>query len=415
MNIRLLLYLTLYFSMLPIWATIPTQTNPAPSSDMLSFNVHDIPVRDLLELLAELKNMNLIVSDEVRGKLTLRLDNVTWQQALNAILTMQNLGKKQQDSILLIAPLARIAHDTEQADQAQNLINELLAVHYAKAADLAKLIEDKNSGLLSERGSVAVDTRTNKLWIKDIPDRIKQIHAFVQGMDIPEQQILIAARIVSIDEDSITELGLKFGTVAMNTDNNATNSQNTDMPLTINDVGHFTFSLARLGSNTSLDLALSALAHDGHAEIISKPELVTANRQPAEIQSDQEIPYQESTSSGATNVAFKKAVLGLKVTPEIVPEHKIALQLTVNQDKISSLSVNGVPAINTQEIQTQILVTNGETIVLGGIFEESNLHTKEHTPILGAIPFIGRLFSNKETHQAHKELLLFITPKIMAS
>lgn len=378
----------------------------------LSLNFHDIPVRDLLELLAEFKGVNLILSDSVTGIITLRLENVSWDQALKTILRMQGLSQEAHDAILFIAPTQEMTTLEQQNLETQPLSNILFRLNYAKAADLSVLLQDKSNHLLSEQGSIVTDTRTNALWIRDSLAHLQQIKLFLHDMDVPAQQIQIAARIVNVDEDSVEELGLKFGTVAT-TAAKLPNELYRDMPLGIEDIGHFSVAIARLSEGTLLDMELSALEREGRARLISNPELITSDRQSASIESGQEIPYQEKTSSGATSISFKKAVLSLKVTPEMSPENKILLNLTVNQDKISALSVNGVPAISTQQVQTQILVNNGETIVLGGIYEESNSHIHERIPFWGSIPILGALFTNKQTHAERKELLIFVTPKIL--
>ena len=210
------------------------------------------------------------------------------------------------------------------------------------------------------------------------------------------------------------ELGLQFGRSSSNSSTNAGDNLHMDMPMSIDNVGHFTIAIARLGRGNLLDLEISALEQNGHAKTLSNPQLVTANRQAASIESGQEVPYQESTSSGATNTAFKKAVLSLQVTPEITPENKVLLNLEVNQDKVDALTVNGVPAINTQKVKSQVLLNNGETIVLGGIYEESKKQTDQRVPFWHAIPVVGKLFANHQTNVERTELLIFVTPKMMS-
>lgn len=374
-------------------------------NEILSFNFRDIQVRELLELLAEFKHLNLIISDDVDGTISLHLQQVSWSQALDAILAMRGLGKRQQGNILLIAKASQLAESAAQAQDAQSLSSELMTVYYAKAAELGEIMENKSSHLLSERGSISIDPRSNKIWVKDTPERLLQIRKFLRGMDIPAQQVHIAARIVNIDEDCINDLGIKFG---QQSSGGASGSANTMVP------GHLNFAIAYLGAASVIDVELAALVQNGQAEIISKPELITENRQIAEIESGQEIPYQQGTSSGATNIAFKKAVLGLKVTPEITADHKILLSLKVNQDQVSPLTVNGVPAIQTQAIETRILVQDGQTLVLGGIIEQSQSNVVGRVPFLSAIPLLGRLFTNTEHHKVRKELLIFITPKVIS-
>ncbi len=379
------------------------------NNETLSLNFQDMPIADLLELLAEFKGINLILSDGVKGHITVHLKNVSWDQALSSVLTMQNLEKRQQGSILWVAPASEMV---KQTSTPSHLINELITLKYAKANELVSVLQNPQSDLLSSNGHVIADARTNTLWVKDSADRLTQIRQYLRNVDIPVKQVLITARIVNIDTDSVTELGLKFGTVNSSTPS-ATQSLHMDMPLAVEDVGHFTVAIAKLGADTLLDLELSALEHEGRAQIIANPELVTANHQPASIESGQEIPYQEKTSSGATNIAFKKAVLGLEVTPEITPDNKIWLNLVVNQDKISAVAIEGVPAISTQQMKTQVLVNNGETIVLGGIYEESNSHIKDRIPFWGSIPVLGALFTHKETRAERKELLIFVSPKVL--
>ena len=388
----------------------PTVTHTATHN--LSLNFNDIPVRDLLELLAEYKGVNLILSDSVAGTVTVRLENVSWAQALQTILRMQGLSQQEHDAILFIAPTQEMTVLEQQNLQTQQLSNSLFRMSYAKAPDMAALLQDKTNHLLSERGSIVSDTRTNALWIRDTMPHLDQIRLFLRDMDVPARQVQIAARIVNVDEDSVEELGLKFGTVAP-TSTKPPGELHMDLPLGIEDIGHFTVAIARLGEGVILDMELSALEREGRARLISNPELITSDRQSATIESGQEIPYQEKTSSGATSISFKKAVLSLKVTPEITPGNKILLNLAVNQDKISALSFNGVPAISTEQVQTQILVNNTETIVLGGIYEESNSHIHERIPFWGSIPVLGALFTNKQTRAERKELLIFVTPKII--
>jgi len=380
----------------------------------ISLNFKEIPVRDLLALLAQSKHMNLVLSEAVHGTLTVHLDNITWQQALDTVLSMQGLGMRQEGKILLIAPAAEMLDHEAQRMAAEALHTEFIAVHYAKAANLSALLQSKSDSLLSARGSVAVDERTNQLWIKDTAERLIKIRQFLQGVDILAKQVQIAARIVNVDESSVEELGLKFSTSSSSNGlAGGAHQLHMDMPLAVNNVGHFTMAIAKLGEGTLLDLEISALEREGRARIISSPQLITANRQPAAIESGQEIPYQEKTSSGATSTIFKKAVLSLKVTPEITPENKILLSLIVNQDKVDMLTVNGVPAINTQQVQSQILLNNGETIVLGGIYEQTHSSVVERIPFWGTIPVLGKLFSNKETRVERKELLVFVTPTLI--
>jgi type IV pilus assembly protein PilQ len=291
--------------------------------------------------------------------------------------------------------------------------SEFYRLYYAKAVDVAALLQNTTHALLSSQGHVAADIRTNALWITDTQDHLGQIHQFLQKIDIPANQINITARIVNVDENSLEELGLTLGS---STSKNKTtqNKLQMDMPFSIENTGHFAIALGKL-DDAILSLELSALEREGKARIVSSPKLTTIDRQTAIIESGEEIPYQEQTSSGATNISFKKAVLSLKVTPEITAKQQILLNLVVNQDKVSTLSVNGVPAISTQQLQTQVLVSDGETIVLGGIYEESNNRMMEKIPFWSSVPVIGYLFRHKNTHSERKQLLIFVTPHIALS
>jgi type IV pilus assembly protein PilQ len=401
-------------SILLVAQAAPVVSHVKPTQP-LSLHFKEIPVRDVLGLLAQSAGMNLLLSETVQGNITLELDQITWQQALDTVLHMQGLSARREGNILSIAAATEMTERESQRMAAEPLQTAFIVVHYAKAEELSALLQNKNDTLLSTRGSVMVDVRTNQLWIKDTPDRLIKVRQFLHGVDVPVKQVQIAARIVNIDASYVEELGLKFSTLSNKTAGVGNNDAlHMDMPLQMQNAGHFTMAIAKLGEGALFDLEISALEREGHARIISRPQLITANHQPAAIESGQEIPYQEKTSSGATNVAFKKAVLSLKVTPEITPENKILLSLIVNQDKVDSLQINGVPVINTQQVQSQILLNNKETIVLGGIYEQSSSNVVERIPFWGNIPLLGKLLSNKETHTERKELLVFITPQIIA-
>lgn len=375
----------------------------------LSLDFSSISVREVLRLLAEFARINMVMSDAVSGNVTLHLQRVTWQQALDTILILEGLSKQQQNNVIFIARANEI-----EANTSSTLTSMIIPVHYAKAADLVTLLKSQDSSLWSKQGVIAADIRTNSLWIQETPQKIAAIRALLARLDQPVKQVLIQARIVNIDENYLQELGVKFGTVS---GGNASvlDGLNMDLPVSVKSNGHFNIAIAKLGGNTLLDLELSALESEGHGKIISSPELVTADRMPAYIESGEEVPYQEKTSSGATNVTFKKAVLSLKVVPQITPEGHIFLDLTVNQDKLSPVTVNGVPAIQTREVRTQVLVNNGQTLVLGGIYEQTQSDNVERIPFLSAIPGVGKLFTNKVTRTERKELLIFVTPKIMAA
>lgn len=381
------------------------------AGDKINLNFRQIETRELLQLLAQYKGINIIMSDVVKGNMSLHLQNVSWEQAVDTVLMMKGLVKFQQNGVLFIMPAGEIKLHQQADLQTQPLTSALISLHYAKAEDIKNMLLNKNQDLLSERGAVGADIRTNSIWVKDTPDKLTTIRMFISKLDIATQQVMITARIVNVDENFVRDLGVRFGTTAIH--DLSVDGLSMDMPAPVLQPGQFTVAIARLADNTLLDLELSALESEGHAKIISNPRLITTNRQTAVIESGQEIPYQEKTLGGATNVAFKKAVLSLKVTPEITPFGKIVLNLIVNQDKISSIFVHGVPAIQTQDVQTQVLVNNNQTIVLGGIYEQSERNVVERIPFLGDIPLLGGLFRHKKIQSERKELLIFVTPTIV--
>lgn len=292
------------------------------------------------------------------------------------------------------------------------LSNVLIPIHYGNAEDVEKLLTAKGGSFLSPEGNINVDKRTNSIWIEDEKDRLNKIRDFLKSIDVPVKQVLIEARVVNVDENFTRELGLEFGTTK-GTENKANDGLTMDLPSVSTDIGHFSFTLARLNSGTLLDMELSALESEGHGKVISRPKLITLDREPAYIDSGESIPYQERTSQGNTNIAFKKAVLALKVTPIIVSRNKILLHINVNQDKVSIFNVQGVPAIDTQEIKTQVLVNDKQTVVLGGIYEQNKDNIITKIPVLGSIPIVGLLFRHKTSETKRKELLIFITPQII--
>ena len=406
----------------------------------ISLNFQDIKVRAVLQLLADFTGINVVVSDAVKGNITLRLNNVPWDQALDIIMKTRGLAKRQVGNVMLVAPLKEIAARERQELKNKKQVNELAPLHaeliqinYAKALDVANLLKDKNNTLLSPRGTVSVDVRTNNLWVQDSADKLEEIRGLIHKLDIPVKQVLIEARIVIVDKTFERDLGVRFGITSPNhlsgTINGANsivggtapanvsplnNRLNVDLPAVSEsaNVAKIGLALAKLGKDILLDLELSALEVEGRGEVISSPRLITANQQAAMIKSGTEIPYQQQTSSGATAIAFKDAVLSLKVTPQITPDHKVILDLTVNQDEPGQVFLN-VPAIDTKEIQTKVLVDNGQTIVLGGIYKQTNKNDVNRVPFLGSIPILGALFRNKALTKDREELLIFVTPKII--
>lgn len=407
----------------------------------LSLNFQNISIRAVLQLLAEFTHINIVVSDKVQGNITLRLNDIPWDEALDIILTTQRLRKYQTANVMLIDTKASIEKMEKQRHKSQQQLfepihSELLQINYSKAADIANLVKDKQNSLLSEKGKISVDTRTNTIWIQDSRVKIAELRELVQQLDMPVKQVLIEVRIVEVSKDFSQDIGIRWGVATPNRLSDIVQNTNQIDQSTLSAQGYpyiqrlnldlvaapavasmtpasIGIALAKLGNNILLDLELSALESEGRAELISSPRIITINQQPAVIDSGQEIPYQESTSSGATAVSFKKAVLSLKVTPQITSDSKILMDLKINQDTTSTQLFNGVPAILTKEIQTNVLVNNNQTIVLGGIYQQDKSQTIIRVPFLGQLPIVGNLFRNKRVSLKNDELLIFITPKII--
>jgi type IV pilus assembly protein PilQ len=426
------------------------EDKPIYTGERLTLNFQDIETRAVLQLLADASGQNIVVSDSVSGNVTLRLQNVPWDQALDIVLRTKGLDKRKQDNVIIVAPQAELAA-REKADLAARkdvqelapLRSEYLQVNYAKAKDMEALIKSQNNSLLSPRGSVTVDERTNTLLLQDTSDRLADVRRLVATLDIPVRQVLIESRIVIVSNDFKRELGAIFGFTgwhangstlynttgtAAGLNNNsgtppagssysipaAANRYNVNLPVS---TPAGSIALGVLGSNFVVDLELSAAQAETQANIISSPRVVTANQKEATIEQGVEIPYQQSASSGATTIQFKKAVLSLKVTPQITPDNRIIMDLDVRDDSVGNVVVASggvnVPSINTREIATQVLVNDGQTVVLGGILETTQREDDTKVPYLGDIPFLGHLFKNT-SHQDNKdELMIFITPKIV--
>jgi len=427
------------------------------TGERLSLNFQDIPVRAVLQLIADFTGLNVVVSDSVDGNLTLRLKNVPWDQALDIILKAKGLSKRESGNVMLIAPSEEIAAQEKIDLEAQAQVTELapirsafFEINFAKVTDLAQLFEgDREEGalnLLSPRGSVIMDERTNTLIVKDTDSVISEIRRTLAKLDIPVRQVLIESRIVIATDNFKKELGVRFGATGVNTTppdglsatsgtiagtDTISNSATTNLiagddifPLTaptgadrlnvnipvVGATGSIAFTI--LSGGNLLDLELSALQTEDDGEIISSPRVVTSDRHEAFIEQGVEIPYLSATSSGATQVQFKKAVLSIKVTPQITPDDRIIMDLTVNKDAVGVVFAN-IPSIDTRQVTTQVLVDNGDTIVLGGIYETSTRNELEKVPVLGDLPLIGVLFRNTLESIEKQELLIFVTPKIL--
>ena len=406
----------------------------------ITLNFKDIEIRAVLQIIADFKGVNLVVTDAVSGNITLRLHDVPWDQALDVILSTQGLKSRELNNILLIDKAASMsARENAVADEdmaAENMAplqSELLQIRNASALDVAKMLKDATQSMLSSRGSLSVDSRTNSIWVKDTLTHMREIKRMVQQWDVPVKQVMIEARIVNMSKECSQDLGVRWGVsnarYLSGTLEGANQQANgvllTDTPLSdrLNvDLGALPFdaspatigiALATLGNHVLLDLELSALEREGRAEIVASPRLMTTNQKPAIIESGEDIPYQQATLSGATAVSFKKAVLSLSVTPQITSEGKLLMELLINQDSDSGRRVQGVPIVLTKSIETSVLVDNGQTIVLGGINKHEKNNAITRVPFLGSLPLVGHLFQRKEIKKRKEELLIFITPKIM--
>lgn len=416
--------------------------------EKLSLNFQDIEVRSVLQLLADFTDLNIVVSDSVKGKLTLRLKNVPWDQALDIILQTKALGKRQAGSVIMIAPAEEIAsrerielEGMQQKIELAPLRTEYFQANYAKAAELAMLLKSEEGGLLTERGSVSVDKRTNTMLINDTVDQLAEIRAVLHRLDVPVRQVLIESRIVVASDDFNRELGIRWGynrntanpggergdgfllsgnangvTDLGNNDSLSTSDRfNVNLPAS-NPAGSLGIALAKLPFGTLLELELSAMQAEGTGEVISSPRVITANQHEAYIEQGVEIPYLEASSSGAASVSFRKAVLGLKVKPQITPDDRIVMDLQVNKDTVGQIFGAGqlnVPSIDTRELSTQVLVDNGETVVLGGVYEQSIIDDRDFVPFFGKLPLIGKLFQRSTKQDEKSELLVFVTPRII--
>lgn len=421
--------------------------------ERLSLNFQNIEVRAVLQLIADFTEMNLVTSDTVDGSVTLRLQNVPWDQALDIILKTKGLGVRKTGNLLFVAPAQEIA-DREKADlesrqqisELEPLHSEMIQINYAKAGDLANILQGQGQGetkssLLSVRGSVGIDERTNTLLVRDTISSLEEIHRLIANLDIPVRQVLIEARLVIANSSYNKDIGTRFGVSrdTLGADTTGSGSQfsgtlgatdelinndtltapgrlNVDLPAAPakGNPASFALSFVKLPFGTNIDLELSAMVAEGQGEVVSSPRLITANQKEAFIEQGVEIAYQQNSGSvsGATTTSFKKAVLSLRVTPQITPDDRVIMDLQINKDSVGDI-YEGVPSINTREINTQVLVENGETIVLGGVYEEASNDGISKVPFLGDLPLIGALFRSTTKRDSKEELLVFITPKII--
>ncbi len=422
------------------------------TGERLSLNFQDIEVRAVLQLIADFTSLNIVSSDTVRGNVTLRLRNVPWDQALDIIMKTKGLAKRQVGNVLLVGPSEEIAareklelQTSLQVKELAPLRSEYIQINYAKASELAALLKAEDNSLLSARGTATVDERTNTLLVQDTAFKIDEVRKLVHKLDVPVRQVLIEARIVFANDDFEDALGVKFGAAlkfrpgqepilglagdilssagiaqaanatAAVLGTNPLQRLAVDLPVSLPGGDGATgigLTIASLPGGTILDLELEALESEGLGKIVASPRIVTSNQQQAYIEAGEEIPYLQTTSSGATSIAFKKAVLRLEVTPQITPDDNVILELTVNQDS-RGVVTNGVPSINTREMHTKVLVQNGETVVLGGIYQQEKSDKVRRVPFFGNLPLVGWLFKSRTHLDKRSELLIFVTPKII--
>jgi type IV pilus assembly protein PilQ len=403
----------------------------AYSGEKLSLNFQDIDVRSVLQLIADFTNLNLVASDTVQGGITLRLQNVPWDQALDLVLKTKGLDKRKVGNVLLVAPADEIAARERQELESQKQIadlaplrRELLQVNYAKAADIAKLFQSVTSAeaKADERGSITVDERTNNIIAYQTQDRLDELRRIVAQLDIPVRQVMIEARIVEANVDYDKSLGVRWGGSIQNKGNwnvsgvgngadASSGSPFVDLGAANNTSG---IGIAFITDNVLLDLELTAMEKTGNGEIVSQPKVVTSDKETAKILKGTEIPYQEASSSGATSVSFKEASLSLEVTPQITPDNRIIMEVKVTKDEPDYLNkVQDVPPIKKNEVNAKVLVNDGETIVIGGVFSNTQSKVVDKVPFLGDVPYLGRLFRRDVVSEKKSELLVFLTPRIM--
>lgn len=419
-------------------------SKPGYAGEKLSLNFQNIDVRSVLQVIADFTGLNIITSDTVTGNLTLRLKDVPWDQALDIITQSKGLSMRKTGNVIIVAPTDEVAakekqvlEASQQIEDLEPLRTEVFTLKYMKAESLKNILSDPKQKILSKRGSAVLDPRTNTVFVQDTNKYLEQVQAIINKTDIPVKQVMIESRLVLADEKFGRSLGARFGvqsattpgnnslsvggtlsngvTTGLGTGDTTINGNtglNSNLPVS-NAFGSIAFSLFRLPAGLLLNLELTALERDQRGKIVSSPRVTTANQQKAKIAQGTEIPYLQASSSGATNVAFKEAVLSLEVTPQITPDDKIIMDLEVKKEKVGQVFF-GVPSIDTQKINTQVLVANGETAVLGGIYEQTDRNDIDKVPFFGDLPIIGYAFKRKILQSDKTELLIFITPKIMS-
>ena len=435
-------------------ASSPFGENREYTGERLTLNFQDLETRAVIQLIADFSGINIIASDTVQGSVTLRLQNVPWDQALDIVMTTKGLDMRRNGNVMIVAPAEEIAAREQAALEALQALEELeplrsefIQVNYAKASELATLVKGEGgNSLLSERGSVAIDERTNTLLVNDTASSLGDVRRLVTALDVPVRQVLIESRVVIVSDDYSRELGVRFGTTTVD-DNSGNgligltgtsagsdsivtsaisniNATGSPFPVQLGPVGQRynvnlpvvgpagSMALAILGNDYLVDLELSALQAEGEGRVISTPRIVATNQREARILQGTEIPYQEASSSGATTTMFKEAVLSLTVTPQITPDDRIIMDLVVTKDAVGEIFF-GVPSIDKRSLTTQVVVNDAQTVVLGGVYETEMIKNETKVPGLGNIPGIGYLFRSRGVQNNNAELLIFVTPKIL--
>ena len=429
--------------------TVPFGSTPGQyTGEKISLNFQDIEMRAILKTIADFSGFNIVASDSVKGNLTLHLKEVPWDQALDIMLQSKGLGKRQVGNVMFVAPIEEIASREKSDLEGQKslealgtLHSELIPVHYAVAEDLAVLLKDKSNSLMTSRGNVTIDKRTNTLLIQDVSHKISEIRLLVKHLDMPVRQVEISTQIVTADQTLASTLGMRVGggqnfrvgrrrlgvggsiertgaapgsagpvlnnTEGLFSDMGANTIVNASVP------GKLALALANLPNGTLLDLELQALEYESRSKTIAKPKIVTMDQNKATVEQGVDIPYQQSTSSGASSVAYKTAALKLDVTPHITRDNKIFLDLEISNDTPTGSNAPAGPTVSTNRLKTKVLVENGETIVLGGVLQIKNEHSTSKVPVLGDLPLLGGLFRNKQSSHSPRELVIFLTPRII--
>lgn len=404
-------------ALLPGRAIAATQ---ASADEPVSLNFQDVEVRSVLQLLADFAGVNLVASDSVQGNVTLRLQDVPWEQALDMVLRSKGLGRKEEGNVLLVAPVAELAEQAREARlgleldaRLQPLQRELLPIHHANADDLAELLLAAlaDDGILAGRGSLSVDARTNTLVATQPADRLVELRKLVARLDVPLRQVMIEARIVEANVDYERSLGVRWGRSLKPEGSGLGGDVFVDLGA---ERATASLGVGLLRSDVLLDLELSAMEKSGNGEIISQPKVVTADKETARILKGTEVPYQETSGSGATSISFREASLSLEVTPRITPGNGVVMAVKVTKDEPDYLNAQGnVPAIRKNEVNAKVRVDDGQTIVIGGVYSTVQSNVLEKVPFLGDLPYVGRLFRRDALQEKKSELLVFLTPRIM--